>query len=418
MKKVIVSEPVVVAQSTTEPIMYGGYQDPQIRCDEKGVLYVLFHRRLDDCKTFGQEDGDAVYRSQDMGQTWEECDYAAWLMAQKPLPNGDRLTMREHPWVFDFDSAQLPSLPENREKTYCEKGCCHEVGITYTVDELMPLFGDKIAKNFRAARIKKGETEAVEEFSKVNWKDMTIGYIEYCKGLRRMFPTDKYRVDKDGVLWMPVHGGSVAPDGSVNSLRACVHLFKSEDFGHTWDYVSTIVYKEEYHHPDTAYGVEGFNEATLEILDDGSFLVLMRSGSISAIDQTTAGSPIAACYMARSYDQGETWCDIKPFYEYGVRPQSVKLDCGSIVMISGRPDVYIRTTDDPKAEEWNDTIHLIDIPEEQRFSAFHQYTCSNCDVCAYDSNTAFVTYAHFMLNTPEGERAKSILVSKVTIEED
>lgn len=413
-KSVKTDKPVIVSQSTTEPILHGGWQDPKIICDEKGILYVSFNGRRDCPETLGLEDKNPVYRSVDMGQTWGKSNHREWIMAHKPLPNGDRLLMREHQVIFDLPT--LPPYSSNREKTGTVDSASIMFGEAYTVEELMPVLGERVAKEFKAQRIIAGETEPVDEICKVNWDNMPLQYVAERNMIWRVYPTDKYKVDKNGTLWMTVYGGSVAPDGSMNSKRLCTHLLRSDDFGHTWDYVNTVVYKEEYH-GDSLYGVEGFDEATLEILNDGSIIIIMRAGSLEPSVQAAPGTPIPKCYIAKTSDQGKTWDYVKPFYNYGVRPQSVKLENGTIVFISGRPDVYIRTCDDPSGENWNDVIHLIDVPEKDVYNAYFEYTCSNCDVCTYDENTAFVTYSNFQLNTPEGKRAKSILVSKITISE-
>lgn len=415
-RKVTVGEPVVVAQSTTEPILHGGYQIPWIQCDTNGDLYVRFNGRKDCPDTIGSEDKNPVYCSHDMGVTWERSDYMGWLKSKPELPNGDRIVIREHPIIRDI-ADRMPPLPENRIATSQVKSCSIGTGITYTVEELEPIFGDKVAKVFNVLRLKKGETEAVEEESKIHWDNMPVQYMPIGNYLTRVFPWDQYRLDKNGVLWQTVTGGSVLPDGSVNSKRKCVHLLKSEDNGYNWYYVSTIVYKDEYDGTESLYGLEGFTEAALQILDDGTFIVIMRAGSLHPPFKSEDEFPkvYRPCYFAKSTDYGKTWTMVRPFYDYGIRPQITRLDNGTLVFIAGRPDVYIRTCDDPKGEDWNDVITIVNVPEEDRFERYYEYTCCNCDICSI-GNTAFIAYSDFQRNAPDGKRAKSIMVSKITIE--
>lgn len=411
MKKIVVSEPYIVYQGTDQPILKGGNQDPFIRCKD-GVLYVRFNSRRDCPETFGMEDLNPIYCSRDLGETWEKSTYDAWNNAIEPLPNGDVLVLREHKIV---KTTTLPPLPANREKTACGPSPSISMGATYTVEELEPIYGKDVAKVFKAERKKAGTDTFVEEECIIHWKNMPAQVFEGdLPHIRRTHASDKYKVDKNGHLWMTVHAGGVAEDGSLLSKRLCVHLLKSEDFGHNWHYVSTIPYKEEYH--DDLYGVEGFDEATIEFTDDG-MIVIMRSGSLfpGCWYSRPENSTIPKSYIAKSTDEGKTW-DVKPFYDYGIRPQSVKLGCGSIVMTSGRPGVYVRATDDPKGENWGEVINLLEVPEENVEMEYYEYSCSNNDICAFDDKTAFVTYSNFRLNTPEGVRAKSILVSKITVE--
>jgi len=412
--EMVVYDPVVVSQSTTEPVLHGGYQDPFIRCDENGKIYVRFNSRRDCPETFGDEIKNPIYCSCDEGKTWQMSSYREWVMASEPLPNGDRLVLREHELVTEFKA--LPKLPKNRAETHPEPSGSIQFGITYTCEELQPIIGSNAKKSFKADRIKAGSDEIITEECIVHWENMPIHYMPEFKGIYRIHPTCKYKVDSKGVLWMPVFGGSVNKDGSMNSMRLCTHLLRSDDFGHNWHYVSTVIYKEKYHHPNSTYGVEGFDEATVEILDDGSIIMIMRSGSLHPFVQGKAGTPIPQCYIAKSTDEGKTWDYVKPFYDYGIRPQSVKLNNGTIILISGRPGVYVRACNDTNGEEWSEPIHLVKVPENEIYNAYYEYSCSNCDICAYDENTAFVVYSNFKLNTPEGIRAKSILVSKIKVE--
>ena len=77
---------------------------------------------------------------------------------------------------------------------------------------------------------------------------------------------------------------------------------------------------------------------------------------------------------------------------------------------------YIRTCNDPKGEEWDDIIPILTVPEEDVYERYWHYSCSNCGITSFDDNTAFITYSNFKIPAPQGEKAKSIVVRKVTIE--
>lgn len=413
MKKIIVEKPVIVTQSTTEPILWGGYQDPKILCDENGDLYVRFNSRRDCPETMGIEDQNPVYCSHDQGKTWEKSDHLGWIMAHKTLPNGDRLILREPKIISDPEN--VPDYPENRERTDIYTKTSVPFGLTYKVDELEPVFGEKVAKEFKAERIKAGETTAVEETCRIDWKNMPVHYNRNY--IWRITPTCNYKVDADNVMWMPVFGGSVADDGTMNSKRLCTHLLRSDDLGHNWKYVSTVVYKEEYQVAGASEYVEGFDETTLEILDDGSIIMVMRSGSLypDFSGNHVEPYPIPKIYIAKSTDKGKTWSTVKPLYDFGIRPESVKLGSGTIIVISGRPGVYVMATHDKNAEKWEEPVFVVTVPEDKVYDDYYEYTCSNSDICAYDENTAFIAYSDFQQKTPENQRAKSIMVSKIRV---
>ena len=96
MKTIKLGDPVMVAQDTKEPILFGGYQDPTIRLGEDGRLLVRFNARRDNWLTFGEEEKNPVYCSADGGAHWELCDKPqdTWLRAGTRLPNGDIFCFR------------------------------------------------------------------------------------------------------------------------------------------------------------------------------------------------------------------------------------------------------------------------------------------------------------------------------------
>lgn len=412
MRKVNIGEPIVVAQSTEEPVLFGGYQDPFIRCNEKKELFLRFNNRRDCLETFGQENSNPILKSVDEGKTWEylENPLFSWVTAQKPLPNGDYLQMAEFPVIQGVSN--LPELPEYRKNC----SCIAAVNDVYLVDELLPILGDKIAKEFKAYRVKAGTNEVVEEVCKVNWQNMPICLRDNSILIRTMPPIGtNYAVDKQGTLWIPAFGPYVTSDGRLGSQRNCMHILRSDDMGHTWDYVSTIVYKKEYNDLK-CIDIEGFNECAIEIVEDGSIYCIMRSGSLHPFKKGDDEHPAPKLYYARSKDQGKTWTEVRPFYDYGVLPQMVKLDCGIHLMSSGRPGVYIRSCEDPNLNDWGEVIPIVAVPKDEVYEAYYEYSCSNTGVCAYDEHTAFLAYSDFTLKAPNGERAKSILIRKITVE--
>ncbi len=84
-------------------------------------------------------------------------------------------------------------------------------------------------------------------------------------------------------------------------------------------------------------------------------------------------------------------------------------------MASGRPGVYIRFCNNPNGEKWNDIIELLQVPQEELYTAYYEYSCSNPDILIFDEKTIFATYSDFRHNAPDGKRAKSIVVQKITL---
>lgn len=409
MKKTI-GKPHVVAQSAKEQLIGGGYQDPLIRCRD-GKLYLRFSARMDNFSTFGKEDGNPLFTSSDMGETWvRSFDLDDWIRAASPLGNGDRLQMCEYSTIYDFPA--LPKVDDDRRNI---SYCCGKRTV-YTVDELVPYLGDRIAKEFVSKRIKNGESMPGNEKCKVVWKNMDVSCFDAFDPpfIKRHFGM-QYYTDKNGVLWMPLSGGYVKDDGKMGSRRACISLLRSDDNGHTWNYTGTVAYKEEYNIP-SAKDVEGFLEAAVLFADNGDIVLIMRSGSLCPYDIGDKDHPAPKMYSARSSDGGKTWKEPEVFHDYGVFPRAVQLGCGAALMTSGRPGVYVRASYDKDLYEWEDVTPILTVPEDEIYTGYFRYSCANNDLCVFDANTAFLAYSDFTMNDENGDRAKSIVVRKITFE--
>ena len=412
MKTIKLGEPVIVAQSTTEPVLFGGYQDPTVRRGEDGTLYVRFNARRDSWLTFGEEERNPVYKSTDGGESWEKSQNPQdeWLRAGTRLPNGDLFYFREHAVLRKETLPELPPLPPHRK--------LRTAGMSvYTVDELKPVLGDRVAKEFKAYRIKAGTDEIIEETCPVIWDQMPV-VLHYDGFLIRAFPhvSLSMKIDKDGTLWMPMDAPALDKDGNLMSLRRCTALLRSTDMGHTWEYVSHILYEESFN-PPTAIDVEGFMECSLEFVQDGSCIALLRSGSLSPFAIGDDDHPAPIMMKTRSHDGCKTWETPEYFYEYGVLPVSRMLADGTVLMASGRPGVYLRVSQDPCAKEWSEIFPVVEVPKEDYYAKYYEYSCCNTGLAVTGPNTAVIAYSDFTRNAPDGNRAKSIMVRKITVED-
>jgi hypothetical protein len=86
-------------------------------------------------------------------------------------------------------------------------------------------------------------------------------------------------------------------------------------------------------------------------------------------------------------------------------------------MSSGRPGVYLRVSQDDCAKEWSDPVPVVEVPREDFHGKYYEYSCCNTGLAVTGPNTAVIAYSDFTLNAPNGKRAKSIMVRKITVEE-
>ncbi len=406
MKKIVVKNSVVIDRSTTESLLWGGYQIPYIRYAD-GVLCVKFMGRKDSIESYGMEGFDPIYCSRDGGQTWTRGNLSDWRRTAPMLPNGDRLDFIQRKNII---TTQTPP-----KKTKMGNGS-GEVYV-YTIDELTGIVGG-LDKSFTVSRLRPNEAEPREEICRVNWKDMPTNC--YHKEGEFLFTNispgeNDFKVDKNGTVWLPVYADAAESEHEpITSRYNSVHLLRSDDCGHTWDYVSSVYYDPACNVSD-AYSVEGFNEATLEILDNGDFLMIMRSGSLHPKRQ--AGRPFPKMFAVRSSDGGKSWSKPELFYDYGIHPHSLRTKDGAILLISGRPGVYVRTCEDPTGKNWSEITELVSVPEADVMTKYYEYTCSNADICITDDGRIFAAYSDFRYRDDAGTPAKSIVVSELCFED-
>ena len=231
-------------------------------------------------------------------------------------------------------------------------------------------------------------------------------------------------ISRNGTLYLCIYSrgfdsSAATREAAVFKYNDCmnVYVFKSTDDARTWDYVSQVSVNDEVYNTGKALekegiGVfEGFNEPMMEVMPDGSVVMLMRTGDKNQ-----------PSYIVRSTDGCKTWSDPVMFDEVGVKPQILTLECGVTVATYGREGLYVRATTDASGLEWGDPIRIAlkgededfdssSIGDDKRISDY--YTC----LFALDSTTVLMIYTDFYYPDEGNEPKKTILARIITVQD-
>ena len=149
------------------------------------------------------------------------------------------------------------------------------------------------------------------------------------------FPFDIERFAFVRSMIRSIDGTKIYAAGHRAAKGGGAMMLESADLGRTWRHRSTIVAKSA-----PWMGRAGPSETALVRLTNGNLLAVMRTGATSA----PIADPPAKCPMAYaiSRDDGATWSQPRSMACPGVLPDIALLPDGTVVLLSGRPGVYVR----------------------------------------------------------------------------
>ena len=402
--KLRISDPVLISMGPdSRTAGWGPYQFPDLLVLDDGRLFCAFNDRPDSEVAYGTE--RRAFVSSDMGKTWEavkESDYD--LEFGVTSATGDKLRFDEQPTI-PLEDLDLSAVSKAGKAGHIER----KNQSFYRVEDISR---DICPDTWILHRVKKGEKKATLEPVKLDWPNQVI---RVARGvLVPPQPQCRLRKGPDGRLWMPHY--AVSPDPFTGEFRRHLanFLFCSEDDGKTWDlkhylpYFPTNEREEKY---------EGFGENDIGFAPDGSLLRIIRTSGL--YPRTKEPCFYGPSYIVHSTDGGETWTDPEIFDDRGVWPTLLTLDCGVTLCGYGRPGFFIRATDDPSCQKWEDRIEIVHSeggPEPFFGCVFHKATCSYCDLVAIDERTAGLIYSDFTILENEIPR-KCMMFRTITVEE-
>ena len=382
-------EPVVVTQGKVGDNAWGHYQFPGLAYTLDGNIVANWNYSSDTIDDYENTVSKKV--STDGGKTWSSDASLCYVSGKFQMSNGK--------YFAGFKSANAHSATWQN---------AYEPAYTWQNNgDYKMFFAEDLPKNEDTTvwgSEYDPETDTTTEFEcTVNWPYAPL--VEFPGG--KLYPmTQMFSLCQDniviidGVMYLAVYfygfnSYSTTREYAISghSKYYSTYLFSSEDNGRTWNFLSQL----------STLGTsltfsEGLCEPCLNVMPDGSILLLMRSGGDSK-----------PCYWSRSKDKCKTWSIIKKFDDIGVLPQMVTLDCGVSIATYGRPYMRVRATSDPTGRTWQpaQTFELS--------SGENNTSCYYTDLLALDETHALWIYSDFKYPNADGVPVKSIITRVITV---
>ena len=378
------SQPIKVAQSEEEEA-WGYFQFPVISKTSDGTISVFWSMKEDSDKAYGKntKKGYVPMMSKDKGKHW-----IPYIEKGFTYHRGNIVFMKSGATLgVNTPAAKDIRIYENFPQPVLKRGRYAYYIMDSLPDDLKGVYFNYWDSNhlysLKHSNIKDPGLlrEAVDSYMPIYW----MGDIKQLNKnilVAGVYPT-----------FYKSSTGEVMP--------SAVAFYRSVDCGDNWERISTIPVPS-----DGIANVRGdnrFDEPTFEVLKDGTFICVIRSGNASPM------------YETFSYDQGLSWTTPKPFTPNGVKPSLMLLDNGVLVLTSGRPGVQLRFSLDGAGNEWTDPIDMIPFMNIDG-TYDRNVSCGYAGIIEDDDKSFYLVYSDFTTKNDKGENRKSIWCRRVTVE--
>ncbi len=388
------------------------------------------------------------FKSFDNGKTWQKADIDDIRLMGYRTPSEDMIMLEAFPVKniagvkvpTNFGNYRIPTDDLNIKKSEDASSLpfpfAVETGVFGNYDKLY--YVDTLPDSLRddgvlLKRLKKGENRPSKYVAALDWQyratrtyDPKVVYDScneeetlylvscgvYCESTIKVGPDKK-------TLWTATYKPGVDPKTGMYSGKSGAYILRSDDDGESWRCVGYIRYEGDAEKDRFAYTRDGFSEPSIEFMDDGSMICLLRTCGV--FGGTTEWGPT---YLVRSFDEGVTWSKPEYFADRGALPQLLKLDCGATLAVITRPGIYVYASDD-NGYTWNTKLEIMEdsdrsvlANEVPQRANFWQYagSCCNCTILPIAENKALLAYSDFYYPDENGVKRKSILTVEITVE--
>ena len=431
------NEHLVYYGGTFEELGWGAIQFPKLFNMRDGNFGLSVHDAGDTWEELTGDDAERWFVTEDIGKTWRPAERSERDIMGTILPNGDILRSQPNQPVYlkdieffekrvcDFinPADDLTPKPSNDPKKLPIPITAHSdiFGRRYTVFWLDTLPDDLIEKRFCFYRLKNGETKPEYMYANVDWKYRTTCVYSSSGSLSAkdtmlvnagLYVCRDIKVAPDGSLFIAHYrSDSANPYNGVYQGTSNSYFLRSTDNGESWQLQGYIPYiANEVEDNPFAHLVGGYDEPTIEFMDDGSVICILRTCDVFG------GAPgWGPTYISRSTDMCKTWSKPKRFADKGALPKLVKLPNGITLAVITRPGISIYATRD--GINWSDPLEIMTSGDRSHLGNvkyehpnFHQWqgSCCNCSIIATGENRAMLAFSDFYVPGDDGLKHKGI----------
>lgn len=383
---IVLSKPVMVAQAANEE-SWGYFQSPIIYDNEDNNIIVQWQMKDDSYTTYGIQ-GSGFMMSRDDGETWEPLDkeYPKKRRYRVELRNGDFIQVKsvKSSNITDFNCFPSP------------------VGDTYP-DNCVFYYNSELPYELQGVYL--------ERYNRHTKEPTTIHSIIDDPTLLRQSFDNLLPIIWYGDIKELNNGSLVAgmypayyKDSQGTVLRTTTSFYISSDFGYNWKLLGTISQQKDNQGNYCPYdGGDGFCEPSFEILEDGTYLCVFRSGNVAPL------------FRSYSYDAGSNWTEPEAFTPNGVLPTLLKLDNGALVLVSGRPGIQLRINPFGDGRAWTVPIEMFPFIDKNGNYSHIRETCGYASVMKTSDHTFYLVYSYFRTLNEFGEFRKAIFFRKIDV---
>ena len=419
-----ISDPIVVFQADKEDHTWGHYQFPQIYYTTSGALRVSWSYHTDSIYDTGGSSGWAY--SKDGGDTWIQGNDNNVSAAGYPVLNPSKVLMSNGKYFAGFMTGKQYGEADyilkyaNKKKVDANNTSGAMGGVDIYMAKDIPEYQFSVqGKEYNPAT---GQTTAFDVT--FNWPYMPLTFNHsYTTGMKTYISPTEILVNisnymgmistENGLYYCTYSRGfnsaaaSEAEAVGRFSTYYSVYVFHSADNGRTWNYMSQVSLnnklRQEISSVSNWNNCEGFCEPSITVTRDGTFVMLLRTGS----DHPS--------YIVQSKDGCKTWSEPVMFDECGVLPQLLTLDCGVTLATYGRPKLFVRATNDPDGKEWQEHVQIQLSDSTWAGNDAFKKSCYYTFLVQTGPTSAILVYSDFNYPNAQGQERRTILIRKINV---